>query len=135
MPRPLRFLLVLSTCFGLPACSNDTATNPTNSSPTFATFSSIQGTVFSPRCAVSGCHNGAERPTLSAGAAYNNIVNVRSTQGLDYIEPGNADNSYLYRKLTGVNISGDRMPRGQAPLAQAVMDSIRVWIQNGAPNN
>ena len=127
--------VVFLAVMGLGACSEDSVTNPGNNQPTLATFSSIQATVFSPRCAISGCHNGAERPNLSASGAFNNIVNVRSTQNLDYVEPGSPDNSYLYRKLTGSGITGDRMPRGQAPLAQAVTDSIKVWIQNGALNN
>lgn len=109
--------------------------NPPSQTVTRATFSSIQSTVFTPTCALSGCHSGAQRPNLTAGQAYNNIVNVASTQGIDYIEPGDPDNSYLYRKLTGNNIVGTRMPRGRTPLAQAVLDSIRVWIERGAPNN
>jgi hypothetical protein len=134
MLKPSCFFVVLIAVIGLLACGDDSGTNPTNVS-TLSTFSSIRTNVFTPVCAVSGCHNGSERPNLSASVAYANIVNVPSTQGLDYIEPGNPDNSYLYRKLAGVNIVGDRMPRGRAPLPQAAIDSIRVWIQKGALNN
>lgn len=114
------------------ACSGDSVTGPTTISDT--TFSSIQQEIFTPTCAITGCHNGSERPNLSSGVAYNNIVNVKSTQSSDYVEPGDPDNSYLYRKLTGVNISGALMPRGSS-LSAAVADSIRIWIENGALNN
>jgi len=115
------------------ACGGDSVTGPTTISNT--TFTSIQQEVFTPTCAITGCHNGSERPNLSSGVAYNNIVNVQSTQSSDYVEPGDPDNSYLYRKITGVNISGVLMPRGGSRLSEAVVDSIRIWIENGALNN
>ena len=118
------------------ACGSDTGTGPQNPATlSRATFTSIQQKLFMPTCAISGCHNGRERPTLSAGAAYNNIVNVLSSRGVDYIEPGDPNNSYLYRKITGVNIQGALMPRSGSALSQAVKDSVRVWIENGALNN
>ena len=123
------------------ACGGDVGTNPdgvsTNpgAATTFATFASIQQTVFTPTCPVSGCHNGSERPNLSNGVAYGSIVNVQSTRGIDYIDPGDPDGSYLYRKITGVNITGARMPRNRSALSSAVTDSINVWIENGALNN
>ncbi len=118
------------------SCSNDSSTGPQNPTViTSATFSFIQSELFTPTCATSGCHNGFERPNLTSGNAYNNILNVQSTRTLDYIEPGNPDNSYLFRKLTGVSISGSLMPRRGSALSAPVIDSIRVWIENGALNN
>ena len=75
---------------------------------------------------------------LRAGAAYGNIVNVRSSQmsSLDRIEPSDPDNSYLYRKVNGgPSISGSRMPRGGAMLSQELRDLLRDWIERGAPND
>ncbi len=100
-----------------------------------ARFSSIADTVFRTSCALSGCHNGTQRPNLTPNVAYNNIVNIPSSAGDDYIEPGDPNRSYLYRKITGNNIFGDRMPRGRPPLSQAKIDSIRKWILDGAPQN
>ncbi|MCB9058191.1 MAG: hypothetical protein H6627_06455 [Calditrichae bacterium] len=101
-----------------------------------AVFSYINNEIISNKCAVSGCHLNNQIPIMRSDLAYNNLVNKPSTQGLDYIEPGDPDNSYLYKKITGAaSISGARMPRGQSPLPQAVTDSIRVWILNGALNN
>jgi hypothetical protein len=74
---------------------------------------------------------------MSGSVAYSNLVNVGNLIGtLDYIEPNNADNSYLYRKVTGQNIVGKRMPENGPPyLSTAVTDSIKAWIDAGAPNN
>ena len=127
----LMFSMVFYACGG----NNSTGSQNQGTTITNATFTAIQQEVFTPSCAIAGCHNGSEQPALSSGAAYNNIVNIQSTQGLDYIEPGDPDNSYLFRKLTGTGISGLRMPRGGTALSSAVIDSIRAWIVKGAPNN
>ncbi|MGH1365070.1 MAG: hypothetical protein ACRBF0_16020 [Calditrichia bacterium] len=100
-----------------------------------ARYSSIQTNVFSNSCALSGCHAGAVPPNLSAASAYAAIVNRPSAQGGEYIVPGDPVNSYLYQKVLGSNISGQRMPRGAVPLSAAILDSIRIWIGNGALNN
>lgn len=101
-----------------------------------ARFSEIQDSVFTPTCARSGCHAGDQSPNLSTGMAYANIVN-KSALGamLDLVSPGVADNSYLFRKITGINITGQRMPFAGLPLSNAKIDSIRKWIENGALNN
>jgi len=134
MLKHSRFFVAVFAVIGLSACGDDAGTNPTNVS-TLSTFSSIQLNVFNPVCAVSGCHDGTQSPNLNASVAYTNIVNVAGSQGLVYIQPGNPNNSYLYRKPTGANIVGDRMPRGRGALPQAALDSVRVWIEKGAQNN
>ncbi len=101
-----------------------------------AKFSDIQNKVFDKSCALSGCHvTGVQKPGLS-GNSYNNIVNVKSSTGMNYIEPGSPEKSYLYLKITGApGISGNTMPLGASPLNSRVIDSISVWIKNGAQNN
>ena len=100
-----------------------------------ATFSSIQTNVFSTTCAVSGCHNGTQNPNLSAGLAYNNLVNKASIQNpsMVRVKPGESDNSYLIKKLTGDGTT--RMPLNRQQLSQATIDSIALWINNGALEN
>ncbi|PJA99409.1 MAG: hypothetical protein CO128_03710 [Ignavibacteriales bacterium CG_4_9_14_3_um_filter_30_11] len=101
-----------------------------------ATFSDIQSKVFNKSCALSGCHiTGIQFPNLS-GNAYNVIVGKVSSNNLNYIEPGNSSQSYLYLKLIGSNnINGSRMPKNAPALPQPIIDSITVWINNGAINN
>jgi hypothetical protein len=68
------------------------------------TLLEVQAQVFSPRCALSGCHVGAGAPLgldLSSGASAGNLVGVPSAEipGLLRVESGNAADSYLYMKL------------------------------------
>ena len=97
-------------------------------------FSSIQAEVFSPSCALSGCHAGSQNPNLSAGQSYNNLVNVASLENPSMlrVKPGDSNNSLLIKKLTGDGTS-IMPPAGQ--LSQAKIDSITSWINKGAINN
>lgn len=106
-----------------------------------ATFSRVQDEIFNPSCALSGCHSAgsaAQGLVLAEGQAYNNIVNVPSTEqpSRDLVEPGDPGSSYLYLKIIGdPSISGVRMPRFGTPLSQALQNLVRDWIADGAPNN
>ena len=93
--------------------------------------------IFTSRCA--GCHGGA-RPAgslpLGAGQSYNALVNQTSgCGGQILVKPGDAPNSYLYKKLVGGGICGNVMPSGPGSLPQADIDKIRRWICQGAKNN
>ena len=72
---------------------------------------------------------------LSDGVARANLVDVPSTQtGLDLVEPGDAENSYLIHKLEDrPGIVRDRMPPTGDPLTAAEIEAIRDWINAGAP--
>jgi hypothetical protein len=103
--------------------------------PSGATLAAIQASVFTPTCAVSGCHSGA-MPTgdmnLEDGQTFANVVNVAS-QGMpsmDRVEPGDPDNSFLVRRIEGT--VAPQMPLGGTPLSQAQIDDIRQWIDDGA---
>jgi hypothetical protein len=78
---------------------------------------------------------------LAAGQAIANTVNVasREARGVDRIEPGDPQKSYLLHKLLGtqrsVGGSGSRMPLSGGPLADAQIAKIRQWIEQGAKNN
>ena len=99
-----------------------------------AKFSSIQTEVFSKSCAVPACHGGTQEPTLTSGQSYMNLVNQASLQNpsLLRVKPGDGNNSYLMKKLTGDGTS-IMPPSGQ--LSEAIIDSIALWINNGALNN
>lgn len=100
-------------------------------------FSEIQAEVFTPTCAVSGCHTGGAAPQglqLDESSSYGLLVGVASTEvpSLLRVEPGDPDNSYLIQKLEGTASVGDQMPLGGPPLPQASIDVIRQWISDGA---
>jgi len=105
------------------------------------TLPQIQAIVFGPTCATGGCHTGggAGLPGVmdlsGEQASYDNLVNIAALQigggGTFRVLPGDPDNSYLIQKLQGNQMAGGQMPPG-APLQQAVIDDIRLWITNGA---
>jgi hypothetical protein len=84
------------------------------------------------------CHFDGMPAELSFTDAYANLVNVASTEaaGLDRVEPGVPDDSYLWRKLSGTHIaaggSGDPMPAPTGGLAADSLATIEAWISGGA---
>jgi hypothetical protein len=76
-------------------------------------------------------------PLLSEGGSYAALVGVDSGCGsLSYIEPFRVEESYLMKKLLGVDMcGGSKMPKGQAPLSQSELDIIGAWICGGALDN
>lgn len=105
-----------------------------------ATFTRVQNEIFTPTCAKIGCHAAIGQQSellLTAGNAYANIVNRASVENpsLNRITPNDPTSSYLYRKITGAGITGDRMPQGAPPLADAQIRLVRDWIRRGAPND
>jgi hypothetical protein len=105
-----------------------------------ATFTRVQTEIFTPTCASIGCHDPLGQQSqmvLSAGRAYTSTVNVPSVEmpNLMRVAPNDPDNSYLYRKVTGAGITGDRMPQSKPPLSDAQLRLIRDWIRRGAPND
>ena len=105
-----------------------------------ATFTRVQNEIFSPTCAQIGCHDRIgqqSQQVLVAGQAYAQIVNQPSVEmpQLVRIAPLDPANSYLYRKITGSGITGDRMPQALAPLTDVQIKLVRDWIRRGAPND
>ena len=108
----------------------------------FATFTRVQNEVFTPKCALSGCHLGPasaaqEGLVLSEGASYDNIVMVRANQNtsLFRVAPLDPANSYLVRKITpGSIIVNDRMPQ-TGELTDAERRLVTDWVARGAPRD
>ncbi len=96
--------------------------------------------VFNQNCALSGCHTGsfpAAGLNLQSSQAYNNIVNIPSSQrsSLNLITPSDPDNSYLIRKIKGEDISGSRMPLSRSALDMTTIATFETWVREGAQNN
>jgi len=105
-----------------------------------ATFTRVQNEIFTPTCAQLGCHDRLRRQEsqqLSADVSYAQIVNHASVEmpQLNRVTPSDPTNSYLFRKITGAGITGDRMPQGGPYLSDAQIKLIRDWIRRGAPND
>ena len=72
----------------------------------------------------------------TAAVAYANLVNVTSpNSGETRVIPGNANDSYMIKKLEGRQSVGDRMPLGSSPLSTTDLQNIKNWINQGAKNN
>jgi hypothetical protein len=132
------FVLSLAGCGKLveitaPGGGNDEPVDPT------ATFTRVQTEVL-PNCTGIGCHHtlgSQQNLVLLPGQSYDNIVNRPSEQmpSLRRVNPGDFANSYLYRKIVGSGITGDRMPQGGPYLNDAQIKLVRDWIRRGAPND
>jgi hypothetical protein len=103
------------------------------------TFTNIQQNVFNAICVQ--CHIGAAAPQglrLDQANSYAFLIGVASVErpDLQRVRAGNPDQSYIIRKLEGgPDIAGAQMPLNLPPLSQEVINSIRVWISQGAPQN
>jgi hypothetical protein len=105
-----------------------------------ATFTRVQNEVFTPTCASIGCHDALGQQSqmiLTPGRAYAMTVNVSSVEmpSLSRVQPNDPTNSYLYRKITGAGITGERMPLSLPPLSDDKIKLVRDWIRRGAPND
>ena len=137
---PVSLVAALGLGVVLAACGTQKSpTEPTDAPDPTATFTRVQAEVFTPSCALSGCHSGASPKVgqdLSAGKAYAQIVNVRSVESTRLrIAPGDPDASYLISKVRGdATITGSRMPLGGA--LPADREKLLVdWVRRGAPND
>lgn len=100
-------------------------------------LSSIQQYVFTPSCALAGCHGTVGTPhelNLSSGNAYSNLVDVTSheNEAMNRVTPGNSEQSWLMKKLNGDGTSV-MPPAGQ--LSRATIDTVAAWIDAGALDN
>ena len=65
-----------------------------------------------------------------------NWLSKQSSNGLNYIEPNDPENSYLLQKILGSSsISGSRMPLNNSALSQEKIHALTEWINNGAKND
>ncbi|HEY2090391.1 MAG TPA: hypothetical protein VGJ81_00750 [Thermoanaerobaculia bacterium] len=142
MKRALPFIVALA--FMLACGKLKEPTSPTGGGgdpidPT-ATFTRVQNEVFTPTCTKLGCHDLIGRQSdqvLTASQSYNQIVNHPSVEmpSLSRVTPLDPAGSYLYRKITGAGITGDRMPQGGPFLSDAQIKLVRDWIRRGAPHD
>lgn len=133
--------LALATVFTVVVgCSDeDNPTSGNGNGNEEVSFSSDVQPILTTNCTNSACHDATdpqEGMNLEAGSAYDNIVDVNSSQNpsLKRVDPGNPDDSYLIQKLEGT-APGFRMPRDQPPLSDAQIQLIRDWIAQGALDN
>jgi hypothetical protein len=101
-------------------------------------LATVQRLVFTPSCASVSCHGAARAGglDLSPDAVGTSLLGVPAsndvahTAGLLRVVPGNAENSFLLRKITGALAPGEgaAMPRVGGMLPPARIDLVRRWI-------
>jgi hypothetical protein len=129
---PVLFLSFAVLAFA--SCKHDPMPSPANPSsgaggpadPDNPSFVSDVLPIFISHC--SGCHNQSQANDGYIFTSYETITGKK-------FEPGNLDNTKLYRKITEDDPE-DRMPKAPNPaLSAEQITLIRNWILNGAPNN
>ena len=131
----LSFLLGvgLAGCGGADNYRNNNDNNDDDPIVTEVSLDTIQADVFTPTC--SGCHSvgGAAEGTGvlldSTTNSFNTLVSQNASQGTSEVRviPGDAENSYLVKKLEGTASVGDIMPPGGS-LSEALIDNVKTWI-------
>jgi hypothetical protein len=105
------------------------------------TLAQLSAEIFTPRCAISGCHSGsfpAGNMSLEASRIASQIIDVASSGKPDEkrIIPGEPDNSYLLKKLRGTSgIVGSQMPLSGRRLTADEIARIARWVEDGAEAN
>ncbi|MEE2674703.1 MAG: hypothetical protein VX466_12960, partial [Myxococcota bacterium] len=134
-------------------CSNDCQSDACTTADFDTTYEGIQSIIFDGyACNNAICHNPAAVPMaaggldLTAGASYDQLVNVASTivsadgvTFLDRVEPSEPIASFLYEKLSaGTNATptgGVAMPFLGAVLTPEHLEAVEKWIRAGAPED
>ena len=150
----LKWLVLLTAVLTWAGCSGDGSTLGPDGTPLddfvvdddgdngddvpAVTLAQLSSEIFTPRCALSGCHSGGI-PTggmsLTADRIATEIINVASSgrSGEIRVVPGESANSYILKKLRGESgISGVQMPLVGSVLSSAQLDLIAQWIDAGA---
>jgi hypothetical protein len=120
-----------------PGDASKTGADP--SAPAAVMFAKDVQPLLTRSCALSSCHGAAKSAgmQLTAGMAYGNIVNVKSTEvpQLMRVKPSKPDSSYAVMKLEGRQTVGAQMPLTGGPLPAAEIQAFRDWIKAGAKND
>ena len=82
--------------------------------------------VFERNCLQCHGHSGSFKESLLI--EYNSLIQGGS------VRPGQPDASELYKRLLGPTENGAQMPLNLPPLTDEAIETIRVWIENGAPD-
>jgi len=131
-------LVFLAGAMASTACRSNSSPDETATVKDDPSFAADIQPIFNTTCSATSCHgaSGQAGLVLLSGQAYNNLVNVASTQDATKrrVLPGDATNSYLVIKLEGRQTVGTKMPQGGA-LAANSLQNIKNWIDKGAKNN
>jgi hypothetical protein len=147
-----------STTAAPPGSPAQDASTTAEAGPIQPTFTNVYNKVLrTSHCTETQCHGAAEQGNLglSKAAAYKNLVGVAASgectpvagapeagafcgcgqSGLTRVVAGDPEHSLLVIKLSGSPSCGDMMPPNSEPIAAALQDLVKQWIQAGAKND
>jgi hypothetical protein len=146
---PIIAVLLCAVTLCISACKKESSpTDPIN--PTASNFDVIQDQILTTNCAISGCHSSTSDGTfaqhglvLAKGQAYDNLVGKKSknaaaaAMNMLLVKPFDADNSFLFHKITcqaGHHSGnfGSQMPLGGKVLTKGQVEFVKQWILKGA---
>lgn len=116
--------------------------NACDEAKTHSDLAWIQTNIFTPSCAVGGCHKtpavAAGHLILDTGQSHGQLINTVSTSATTWMRvvPSDATKSYLLVAMgaqSGPKPVDGYMPLGSPPLCTDKIDAIRRWIAAGAP--
>lgn len=82
------------------------------------------------------CHIAGEHGAVASGLLIDTYESVMKGSRLGpVINPGSAMTSSLYILVSGNDSLTINMPHGKTPLSAEQIETIRVWIENGAVEN
>lgn len=124
------FAASVAGMLGLASCS-DMGSGPDPNPPKVGTGISFQNAI-SPTLQTYcvGCHGG------SGGFFVTSVTSITSSgnHGPNVL-PGDGANSNMVKKLTATPPFGDRMPQGGPYMSAEFIDTLRMWIDQGAKDN
>jgi hypothetical protein len=106
-------------------------------------YTAIYTNIFETNCFVAACHDGNFEPnfTTPQSAYYTTVMHDILKNSWDEkfkyrIVPYDTQNSLLIERITNCCFldENDRMPVLMTPLSKGELDSIKYWINVGAPN-
>jgi len=123
---PLAVLLVIAA--SLAACDKDKAEQPQTRKVTYV---DDVAPIIQKHCAE--CHLAGQQGAVATGFQVDSYESImKDDQFGQVIDPGSARTSSLYILVSGKDHLTINMPHGKAPLSAEEIETIRVWIDNGA---
>lgn len=124
---PLAVLLVIAA--GLAACDKVEQLQLQK-----VTYADDVGPILQKHCAE--CHVAGQQGAVTSGFLMDSYESVmKGSRFGSVIDPGSAISSSLYILVSGKADLTISMPHGKDPLSAEEIETIRVWIENGAVEN
>jgi hypothetical protein len=129
--RIMRVVVLLLIAAGLPACHKDQAEQPQMRKVTYA--QDVEP-ILKMHC--TECHTGERKGVVESGLRIDSYESLMKGSRLgSVIKPGSALTSSLYLLVSGHDELSVSMPHGRTPLSTEEVETIRIWIDNGALEN